>query len=140
MAEHPKPDAPELTIYRDLWQRGGDGDTALLNHNGMCCLGFMAMAAGVSGSDMYDVFEPHDLDFECTGLPLLEDMVDHEDCPLGTRFSDEAVAINDSYIHSSDAIEESLIKLFEGIGTTLTFEDEAPDEFRAAYEKAVNGK
>jgi hypothetical protein len=57
-----------LTIDRATWRRGGDkedkfkGRTMLLNEQGfMCCLGFDALACGVTKADILDQGDPSDI-------------------------------------------------------------------------------
>lgn len=120
-------------IYRGSWRRGGDsqersselGSTSLYEPKTkmMCCLGQCAFEAGTPISKLVDIGEPADVDV-CPNL--IESGLISEDDWGSTRqskFSNEAIAINDDEAITDQQREEKLIDLSSRYGHTITFVD-----------------
>lgn len=131
-----------VVIDRAKWRRGGRpstssydpgrvsdkyGDTKLLNDmEMMCCLGFCALALGIAKNrlkafpnpvNLGEVIEPITQISPENGL--VED----------SRFSVDAMAVNDSRGISEEERESRLIELGKDNGVNFEFEGETPDDY-----------
>jgi hypothetical protein len=121
------------TIYRGSWRRGGDrqeltadlGDTSLYQARTkmMCCLGQCAFELGVSLEKLEDVGEPADVCDEEDALIFGRLLNDEEDWGRQSKFSNEAIGINDNEAITDKLREELLTKLAVNHGHTVTFVD-----------------
>lgn len=125
----------KLIIDRSIWRTGdnsdnatGDGDTALLNHQGyMCCLGMMCEQIGIPRQALLDVLQPHDMDIDESYLnnyPALSTLVFQglEEFYLkGTSFAFNAMKINDDGTISSEQREEAITMHFATRGIAVEF-------------------
>lgn len=127
----------ELVIDRTKWRRGGskrdftDGETALLNNQGMmCCLGSACIASGLSRGQILGEPEPWSvgnllkhrdkfgLIVDVTNLVTDEDYShNYNHSELTTR----AMCINDDECLSEEMREEKLISLFAANNIALSF-------------------
>ena len=114
----------ELVIYRDIWKRGLGG-TELLNRRGMCCLGFLCEATGTPVKKLLEVSHPLEVPRAALHVSV-----------LASRILGRAVTFNDAEVYG-DNREAHLTTLFATEDIALTFEDVAPDDFRAKYEGAL---
>lgn len=139
----------QLVIDRTKWARGGiNGSSMLLNDEGnMCCLGFAAIAVGLSEDDIIDVGEFEELHAD-SHIELIDGLDFNPFCTIGdsgnddnpriynTEFHDEAVKINDfvpdrprseyytgPVIETEEQRELVLIELFLKAGIDLSFEN-----------------
>lgn len=123
-----------LVVYRDLWVRGGEKGTALLNSNGMCCLGFACLATGVPANVLHGYGEPVQLlstDAEVFEVPNMTEWT--EDGFNQSKMVLDAMDVNDRSSTTDETRECQLVEIFALGGITLTFEDTAPLELRDAY-------
>lgn len=128
-----------LIIDRSKWRTGGDhnffksiqsmtgkGDTQLLNDQGfMCCLGFRCHQMGVPKKELLNMATP-----DCLNDWDIPDLLTTS--PLGTvidsKFTTEAIRINDNPDISSKEREKQIKEHFATIGVTV--------EFTGKYKKA----
>jgi len=120
----PKKDLKSFTIDRSRWLRGSTkhlaSNSALLDPKieAMCCLGFHALACGLTKKQICDVVDPSKLPkYEREKLPLWLFSDSHY------KISDEAQRLMVTNDHpSTDAERETVIKtIFEGHGITVRF-------------------
>lgn len=130
-----------LIIDRAKWRTGGisylnlnytgEGSTLLLNEEGfMCCLGFRCHQMGVPEEDLLGSPTPDSLS-ELYDIPDLIEKVGLF-CDFSvyrdTRFTQDAVNINDNTGLSSKEREKAITKHFKKIGVTV--------EFKGRYKKS----
>lgn len=157
--EIPKFKKPKtLVIDRSKWGCGSVkkrelfkimGKTAMLNSKTgkMCCLGFDAVACGVSKEHLKDVGEPCDVaDVIAESInekiqnERPDDYLYHVDIPGLTRdgnntgFSDDAIGVNDDNEITQEEREQQLISLFKKKGTVLSFVGKFPREVQKAFQ------
>lgn len=132
----------KLIIDRSIWRTGddsknktGDGNTALLNHQGyMCCLGMMCEQIGLPRQALLDVSQPHDMyidEPDLNNYPELSTLVrvktstrgglPEELCLNGTSFAIDAMKINDDVTISSEQREEAITMHFATRGIAVEF-------------------
>lgn len=135
----------KLIIDRSIWRTGddsdnatGEGNTALLNHQGyMCCLGMMCEQIGLPRQALLNVPQPHDMDMDIdesylnnypalSTLVLLVKITNREGLPEdsyfeGTSFAINAMKINDNETISSEQREEAITMHFATKGITVEF-------------------
>ena len=106
-----------LTIERSKWLRGHVEESYLRDDQGrMCCLGFDAVACGLTPEQITWIAEPSELDTD--GLP--EEYIRHRfmfDREAVSMPIEHAIRINDdsSYLHDSDR-EAALIPVLKQLG------------------------
>lgn len=119
----------KLIINRSKWRTGGNGkyatgmgNTFLVNNAGfMCCLGFMCMEMGVESLSCYEIGLPEDLEpIDYIKIPLLV----HPVAKSNTKFTCDAIRINDDMDMSSQKREEELTKHFSNHGIQVEFINE----------------
>lgn len=93
----------------------GVGDTALLNAQGFsCCLGFACRGAGYKGSLLGKGAPDDGLKYALKGLTTIDPHSSLKDDGLvATRFTDDAIAINDDTVTTIATKMRQLIKLGE---------------------------
>ncbi len=116
-----------LIIDRSKWRRGGDvynithGSTALLNDHGlMCCLGFDALACGVSVRELAHIGDPAELTMMVYELPpdymgsRLASVApdDFDNAPIVLR----AIKVNDDAQITDAEREAKLIPILKQLG------------------------
>lgn len=118
-------------IVRKKWVRGqGSEESALLvenkiskHHNKMCCLGFLALAAGASRQDISGHLDPVLLAEWSGEKPLVMDKLvtaRHENYSH-TSICYLLMRINDDVILSEEQREEQLTEQFAKIGVKVKF-------------------
>ncbi len=138
MSESELKQITELVVYRDLWVRGANPRSigaALLNVDGMCCLGFACLASGVAARAMFDLAAPGDLTCYDDGIPGFSEW--DEGGLLSTQLSIDAMTSNDSSPIDDPEREARLIELFAEDGIRLRFEDTAPEDLRETYQEGL---
>ena len=114
-----------LIINRAKWRTGqdpididfstGKGDTLLLNKEGfMCCLGFRCHQMGIPKKDLLNVATPD-------SIATHWDIPDLLDSRGNTKFTNEAIGINDDGSLTSEEREIAITKHFVTIGVTVEF-------------------
>lgn len=123
----------KFTIDRNSWSRGIPKDTCLLNANGMCCLGFAALACGYSEDQIKGEERPEELVNNLLrrnkgkeGFNLWFDgLIERSgsDCyPFNsTKICEDIIECNDSYDLSDEEREEELKNLFGKLGVEVDF-------------------
>ena len=120
-----------LIIDRSKWRTGGDfsnnatgkGDTHLLNKQGfMCCLGFRCNQMGIPKKDLLDQPTPEHL-AESYDIPDLIKGDDYDGWQ-DTKFTNEAIRINDDNCITSKEREKAIKEHFATIGVTVQFKGE----------------
>lgn len=126
-----------LVVYRDLWVRGGNHGTHLLNRHGMCCLGFVGLGIGLPACELQGLGEPDQLEREADDIPHLAYGDDGR--AFNSVMTEEAMEINDNEDIDDPERECELTKIFAAADPpiALTFEDTAPPELRAQYEAGL---
>lgn len=119
-----------LVIDRATWRWGGDdldskfGDTQLINKAGFkCCLGFDALACGISSKSINEVYEP----CYVTRKSVWRDKLKKDS---GRTWAYEAMELNDNGGISNAGREVNLIEHFKyhPMGPVeLVFEGEYPE-------------
>jgi len=131
-----------VTVYRDLWQRG-QAEGSLLDPDGMCCLGFAAIAAGLTHDDVLRYADPAD---------LLDNHEDYNVMPgfamagftkrgrrqyVNAKWIVPVIKINDDAdIHDAER-ETTLREMFREAEIHLRFVDKAPLGYRKKYLDAL---
>lgn len=108
-----------LTIKMSKWARGGkNGPSGLENGDGnMCCLGFLAKACGVAGSERRCATMPASL-LASDRRKMPKKLFDWDcDSQLGI----DLAAINDDVHLSDEARKRQLRSFFKEIGYNLRF-------------------
>ncbi len=99
----------ELVIDRAKWLRGS-GDSVMRDHDGrMCCLGFDAVAAGVSPCDIVRCTEPRDIE-------NIDHYPDYRESRLYARAVHEAMRINDDPLLTDADRERQLTPVLMSFG------------------------
>lgn len=117
-----------LIIDRSKWRTGGDhsdnttgkGDTQLLNKQGfMCCLGFRCNQMGIPKKHLLQQGVPSHL----ADLYDIPDLISGDDYDgwEDTKFTDEAVRINDDEYITSKEREKAIKEHFATIGVIVQF-------------------
>lgn len=127
----------KFTIDRRKWARGNHPKIQLLGGDGkMCCLGFYALACGLSAEFIKGVGEYRDIDDEALATGRLpEELVrseveGDEDSEEGvetywtqTKTHDALMETNDSDSMDEGERESKIADLFASIGVTVEFVD-----------------
>jgi len=119
----------KFVVDRKTWNRGNSFiRSALLNNNGMCCLGFAAVACGYHEDEIFDEERPEKL-----VQTLAEDNVNQPNRWFGglveeidgewsgTIVSNAIIITNDDEDISDSLRESKLKKLFNSIGIDVEF-------------------
>lgn len=117
-----------LIIDRSKWRTGGDmpgnrtgkSDTQLLNKQGfMCCLGFRCNQMGIPKKHLLDQATPENL----SDLYDIPDLIKRDDYDRweDTKFTNEAIRINDNERITSKEREKAIKEHFATIGVTVQF-------------------
>ena len=128
-------DVKEFTVIRNRWVRGAGGgdeagdETHLANRHGLCCLGFLGLACGLSEKQMEEIGTPAAFINENPFIPYVwPEKLTRTLCafpPLAenSEICTQIININDSTEISESARENSLIKEFASIGIKVNFVD-----------------
>lgn len=109
----------KLIIDRATWLRGEPDVSCLRDRSGrMCCLGFYGLACGVPYWAILEQVEPQYA--QSAAWPI--SCVEFEDGDgLKTRWTDEAIRINDSRLIGDVARERLLVEHFAKVGVDVEF-------------------
>lgn len=141
-----------LTIDRSKWRTGGNnehqtgrGETLLLNEFGhMCCLGFYCLQSGIYENRLKGAAAPYNLDYVLkdndVDMRLVLSGFEDEDGDYileNTKFTDEAIAINDKQDIDSETREHQITEHFARFGVEVVFvgEYESKEVINAFIEK-----
>lgn len=116
----------EFTVDRKTWLRGegGNGSCLLRDYDGkMCCLGFRALACGLTDAGISGVRQPNHLGVHLTDGKWDGYVTNGENALLTTNICDEIMRFNDEKHFSASSREERLTDLFKSLGDTVTFVD-----------------
>lgn len=116
--------ATKFTIDRSKWARGGDSLLLDPDSGNMCCLGFYALACGVSVSAISG--EPVYSDLDDSAIEELPSrLVSPRDnsWPRVTTLHDDIVNMNDDAGVAETDREVRIASLFASIGVTVEFVD-----------------
>ena len=109
-----------VTVKLDNWLRGEKDSMLYRDRDGkMCCLGFVAIASGLTRGNITDCACPYEVETDdLRGLwgKLLDSPGDD------SVFAHKAMQINDSLDLTDEARQEKLIALFAENGIELVFE------------------
>lgn len=110
--------ATKFIIDRSKWARGGEAHTFLLNSSNrrMCCLGFYALACGVTKHDIQERSAYYDLMYPASRE------IPSELAPHG-GLHDRLVNANDNGEIPGHVREERITELFASIGVGVEFVD-----------------
>ena len=112
----------KVTIDRSKWRRGdtGSGDTQLLNKEGyMCCLGFCALAAGLTEEQIINRATPRQVPVRGEWELFWQAL---NGLSVSTKLTREAVYLNDTHSMTDEKREKELIKLLGEAGVEVSFE------------------
>lgn len=116
----------EFTVDRSKWLRGEDDESMLLRKcdNKMCCLGFFALACGLTRDEISGKSTPSSLAIRNIKLPsTMQFLLDEENQSIDSRLGNSMMATNDSKNINDDERERQLKLLFEQVGIEILFED-----------------